>query len=217
MPALVGVIERYHQYFFDTLCRGETNATGIGLNTTALTANTQLYNQGTNLAAWTNFNGNGQFPGDRTFQVKALRVGTFFRATLGTEGSVNGASAPYLVHRLYMQTQMQLYWKLWVGDKPMFTAQTCYLPMGAGIWGDIGNDSTLVVMNNGKASEDALLRLGRSIPIPPRQPFRVDADILVMTPTASAENSLLTNLNQASLIEGHIFFVIDGIATREAQ
>jgi len=216
MPALVGVIERYHQYFFDTLIRGETRDAGIAVNGGTLTANTQLFNQGTNLAAWTNFNGNGQFPGDRTFQVKALRVGTFFRASLSTEASVGGATASYIVHRLYMQCQMQLYWKLWVGDKPMFTAQTCYLPMGAGIWGDIGTDSTLVVMNNGVASEDALLRLGRSIPIPPRQPFHVDADIYAMSPATLAEASLVTNLNDATF-ESHIFFAIDGIATREAQ
>lgn len=208
MPALVGVIERYHQYFFDTLVRGVTTAPGIALNAQAITANTQLFNQGTNQPAWTNFNGNGQFPGDRTFQVKALRVGTFFRAQLLTP------TPAYSVHRLYLQSQMQLYWKLWVGDKPMFTAQTCYLPMGAGIWGDIGSDSTLVVMNNGIASEDALLRLGRSIPIPPRQPFHVDGDIYAI---GGGEGSLITNLNATTVIESHIFFALDGIATREAQ
>lgn len=210
MPALVGVVERYHQYFFDTWARGLTNGTGIGLNGVAINGQVQLFNQGTNLPQWTNFQGNGQFPGDRTFQCKALRVGTFFRATLST------VFPAYRVHRLYMQTQMQLYWKFWVGDKPMFTAATNYLPMGAGIWGDIGNDTTLVVMNNGLATEDALLRLGRSVPIPPRQPFHVDADVYVCG-TTLAENSLFTNMNENSSIEAHVFFAIDGIATREAQ
>jgi hypothetical protein len=113
-----------------------------------------------------------------------------------------------------MQSEMQLYWRVWVGDKFMFVAQTCYLPMGAGIWGDIGSDTTLVVMNNGLATEDALLRLGRSIPIPPRQPFYVEADIYEI---AATESSLTDNLNSDTDIEGHIFFAIDGIATREAQ
>ena len=171
MPALVGVIERLHLYFFDTLVRGVTNGTGIALNNTALTTSTQLFNQGTNQPAWTNFQGNGQFPGDRTYQVKALRVGLFFRASSTTPDPA------VAVHRLYMQSEMQLYWRVWVGDKFMFVAQTCYLPMGAGIWGDIGSDTTLVVMNNGLATEDALLRLGRSIPIPPRQPFYVEANV----------------------------------------
>lgn len=208
MPALVGVIERLHLYFFDTLVRGITNATGIGLNGVALQTSTQLFNQGSTAPAWTNFQGNGQFPGDRTYQIKALRVGLFFRATSTT------ADPAVAVHRLYMQSEMQLYWKVWVGDKPMFVAQTCYLPMGAGIWGDIGSDTTLVVMNNGLATEDALLRLGRSIPIPPRQPFHVEANVYEI---GTGESSLLTNLNSDTDIESHIFFAIDGIATREAQ
>jgi hypothetical protein len=208
MPALVGVIERLHLYFFDSLVRGVTNATGIALNASALTASTQLFNHGNNQPAWTNFQGNGQFPGDRTYQIKALRVGLFFRQTAATAG------AAVAVHRLYMQSEMQLYWKIWVGDKFMFVSQTNYLPMGAGIWGDIGSDTTLVVMNNGLATEDALLRLGRSIPIPPRQPFYVEANVYEI---GTGESSLLTNLNANTGIESHIFFAIDGIATREAQ
>lgn len=208
MPALVGVIERLHLYFFDTLVRGVTNGTGIALNGVAVTAQTQLFNQGTNNQAWTNFQGNGQFPGDRTYQIKALRVGLFFRQTAATNDPA------VAVHRLYMQSEMQLYWQLWVGDKPMFTAQTCYLPMGAGIWGDIGNDTSLVVMNNGLATEDALLRLGRSIPIPPRQPFHVDGNIYTI---GNNESSLIVNLNANTGIESHVFFAIDGIATRESQ
>ena len=210
MPALVGVIERLHLYFFDSLVRGVTNGTGIALNGAAVTTSTQLFNQGSNQPQWTNFQGNGQFPGDRTYQIKAFRVGLFFRQT---DSTVNPA---VVVHRLYMQSEMQLYWRVWVGDKFMFVAQTCYLPMGSGIWGDIGSDTTLVVMNNGLASEEALLRLGRSIPIPPRQPFYVEANIDPIG-TTLAENSLVTNLNANTVVESHIFFAIDGIATREAQ
>lgn len=208
MPALVGVIERLHLYFFDTWARGLTAAAGIGFNGVPLTATEQLFNRGAAQPAWSNFMGAGQFPGDRTYQIKALRVGTFFRQT-------NATAAPAVaVHQLYMQCQMQLYWKVYVGDKYMFAAQTCYLPMGAGIWGDIGSDTTLVVMNNGLATEDALLRLGRSIPIPPRQPFYVEASTYQI---AGGESSLLTNINAATSIESHVFFAIDGIATREAQ
>jgi hypothetical protein len=202
------VIERLHLYFFDSWARGLTNATGIGLNGVALTATEQLFNRGATQPAWTNFGGNGQFPGDRTYQIKAFRVGTFFRQTNAT------VSPAVAVHQLYMQCQMQLYWKVYVGDKHMFIAQTCYLPMGAGIWGDIGSDTTLVVMNNGLATEDALLRLGRSIPIPPRQPFYVEANTYQI---ATGESSLLTNINANTGIESHVFFAIDGIATREAQ
>lgn len=208
MPALVGVIERLHLYFFDTWARGVTNATGIGLQGVALTATEQLFNTNSNNPAWTNFQGSGQFQGDRTYQIKALRVGLFFRATLAT------ANPAYAVHRLYMQCEMQLFWVLMVGDKFLFKAQTSYLPMGSGIWGDIGNDSTLVVMNNGLATEDALLRLGRSIPIPPRQPFHVEANTYAI---GGGESSLLTNINANTGIESHVFFAIDGIATREAQ
>jgi hypothetical protein len=208
MPALVGVIERLHLYFFDSLVRGITDGSGIALNGKAVSASEQLFNHGSNQPAWTNFQGNGQFPGDRTYQIKALRVGLFFRAT-------SSAADPAVeVHKLYMQSEMQLYWKLWTGDKFMFVSQTSYLPLGAGIWGDIGGHSDLVVMNNGLATEDALLRLGRSIPIPPRQPFYVEANIYEM---GQGENSLIYNLNADTALEAHIFFAIDGIATREAQ
>ena len=214
MPALVGLIERYHQYWYDTLCHGvATAAAPIGPGNGVVTTRTQLFS-GQNLGqlAWTNMRVAAQFTGSRTLQIKAVRVGTIFRAGLLTE--FKGYFPAYSVHRLYMQCQMQLFWTLIVGDKPMLVAGTHYIPLGSGIWGDIGSDTTLVVMNNANATQDALLRLGRPIPIPPQQAFNVVADVF---PMGAADHSLVDCLNYDDDIEKDVKYLVDGLSTREAQ
>lgn len=208
MPALVGVIERYHQFWYDSLCRG--TGANPGLNAAAVANQTRLFNGGgLGNTAWTNMQIAGQFAGSRTLQVKALRVSTIFRA-----GALTTAPA-YEVHRLYLQCQMQLFWTLVVGDKPMFVAGTNYLPMGAGIYGDVGGDTTLVVLNNGSPGHgSSLMRLGRPIPIPPTQGFHVVADIFVL---GAADHSLVASLNAADDIEKAVSYYLDGVSTREVQ
>lgn len=211
MPALVGVIERYHQYFYDTLARGvAVGAVGVGQNGNAVATQTRLFSgQGLGNTAWTNMQIAGQFVADRTFQIKALRVATFFRA-----GFTTPAPQAYFVHRLYLQCQMQLYWTLFVGDKPMFVAGTHYIPLAAGIYGDIGSDTTLVLINNGVPSNSALLRLGRPIPVPPRQGLYVVAEIFNM---GAGDHDLLAALNATDDIEKDVKYLIDGLHTREVQ
>jgi hypothetical protein len=207
MPALVGVIERYHQYWYDTYARG--TGANPGLNGAAVAAQARLFSGGgLGNVAWTNMQIAGQFAGSRTMQVKALRVATFFRAGL------NCANPSYVVHRLYLQCQMQLFWSLVVGDKPMFVAGTHYIPLGAGIYGDVGGSTDLVVLNNGSPTHTALLRLGRPIPIPPTQGFHVVADAFVL---GAGDHSVITSLNNADDVEKDVKYMIDGLATREVQ
>ena len=215
MPAIVGVIERLHQPLYDTLCRGVvTFAVNIGPGGQAVTGQTRLFS-GQNLGnrAWTNMKIAGQLVADRTFKIKALRVLTEFRAGLGTQAAIGSPS--YYVHRLYMMCQMQLFWTVSIGDKPQFVCGTHYLPMAAGIWGDIGGDTTLVVMNNGNPGHESLLRLGRPIAVPPRQGIEVLAEIFQMN--AVADHDLVQSLNTADDISKDVKFFLDGLGTREVQ
>jgi hypothetical protein len=210
MPAIVGVIERLHQPLYDTMCRGVVTATvNIGAGNQPVTTQTRLFS-GNNLGnkAWTNMRIAGQLVADRTFKIKALRVWTYFRAGLTT------VSPSYRVHRLYLQCQAQLFWTLSVGDKPQFTAGTHYIPMAAGIYGDIGGDTDLVLINNGYPSHSALLRLGRPILIPPRQGIDVLAEIFQM---AAGDHDLVTSLNLVDDIGKDVKYFVDGLGTREVQ
>jgi hypothetical protein len=214
MPAIVGVIERLHQPLYDTLCRGVATATvNIGANSTAITNQTRLFS-GANLGtrSWTNMKIAGQLVADRTFKIKALRVLTHFRAGLDTP-TLAGPPA-YFVHRLYLQCQSQLYWTLSVGDKPQFIAGTHYIPLGAGIYGDVGGDTGLVLINNGHPSNAALLRLGRPISVPPRQGIEVLAEIFAM---GTGDHDLVATLNANDDIAKDVKYFLDGLGTREVQ
>lgn len=216
MPAIVGVIERLHQPLYDTLCRGVATATtNIGPGGQPVQNQTRLFS-GQNLGnrAWTNMKIAGQLVADRTFKIKALRVLTEFRAGLATPAA---GSPSYLVHRLYLQAQMQLFWTVSIGDKPQFVAGTHYMPMAAGIWGDVGGDTTLVVLNNGHPGHESLLRLGRPIAVPPRQGIEVLAEIFPMGGLVPADHDLVSALNLADDISKDIKFFLDGLGTREVQ
>ena len=154
----------------------------------------------------------GQLVADRTYKIKALRVLTHFRAGANT---VTFGPPAYLVHRLYLQCQSQLFWTLQIGDKPQFVAGTHYITMGAGIYGDVGGDTTLVVLNNGEPTHAALLRLGRPIAVPPRQGIEVLAEIFTMS--AVADHNLTTSLNAADDIAKDVKYFVDGLTTREVQ
>ena len=216
MPAIVGIIERLHQPLYDTLARGVRNAanTGqIGPNSAAVTTQTRLFS-GQNLGtrSWTNMKIAGQLVADRTFKIKALRVQTYFRAGLTTNALVGSPS--YYTHRLYHQCQAQLFWTLSVGDKPQFVAATHYIPLGAGIYGDVGGDTTLVLINNGHPSQAALLRLGRPVAVPARQGIEVLAEIFSMV---AGDHDLVTSLNTSDDIAKDVKYYLDGLGTREVQ
>jgi hypothetical protein len=215
MPAIVGVIERLHQPLYDTLCRGVVTATAsVGPNGAAITNQSRLFSGAVlGQKSWTNMKIAGQLVADRTFKIKALRVFTHFRAGLDTPSLVG--TPAYFVHRLYLQCQSQLFWTLHVGDKPQFVAGTHYIPLGAGIYGDIGGDTSLVLINNGDPSNAALLRLGRPISVPPRQGIEVTAEIFAMA--AAGDHDLVQTLNADDDIAKDVKYFLDGLGTREVQ
>ena len=77
MPKLVGVRERRHQPFYDTLIRVLASTAP----TPTLTQTTKLFSAGTNLSQseWTNMTTAGALPSDQTFVILAMRCFLWFR------------------------------------------------------------------------------------------------------------------------------------------
>lgn len=216
MPKIVGTRERIHQPFYDSLLRvdgsGDLRQANIGVFG-AVQSRSQLFTkQGADIAV-SNLTTGGFFPSDQTFVTLAVRVWTYFR--FNRESSRvgnpqpwplinNGAAAPVgvgpgvegdriaRVHKLYHQTQNQLFWQFQAGDKPQLTTYTAYTPFAGGLDGFF-SDSRLPRANNGVPTSSALMRLARPILIPPRQGFVV---IAIASPIGQATGaSIIEQLN----------------------
>ena len=192
MPRLVGVRERRHQYYYDTLIRVDANTAP----TPVVVAQTRLFN-GTNLGQtmWTNMAAAGTMGSDNTYIILALRVWLWFRGNQALD--------------MYSLSVHQLYLTLVAGDKNLFLWQAWYTPAGGGIW---GFDSTQPIMNNGVPQQNSTLKLAKSIPLPARQSFYVQADLF-----DTGNTSLRTQfLNIAATIGmREIKVCLDGIHTRD--
>lgn len=226
MPKLVGTRERVHQPFYDTLIRvdGSTNLrtnpqNGFG----AVTGTTRLFQRSGADQAISNLSTGGQFPSDQTFVILAVRVWTYFR--LNREAfspaitPAQSADRVYRVHKLYHQSQNQMFWDFSAGDKPQLTTFTAYTPFAGGLDGFF-NDSRLPRANNGVPTSSALMRLARPILIPPRQGFKVVCTLSDIGP--STGSSLIAQLNGlteagegADNIAKDAKYLIDGIHSRE--
>lgn len=102
-----------------------------------------------------------------------------------------------------------LFWELTVQGKSYFQSYTAYLPQGGGLFGDVGMD-TNVYFNNGVPSQEALMKLARSVALPARQNFRV-----VNTIPALGGINFVAELNGLETGEVWIFFTIDGLHVRD--
>ena len=225
MPKIVGTRERVHQPFYDTLIRvdGSSNLrttpqNGFG----SITARTQLFQRSGADTAVTNLATGGQFPSDQTFVILAVRVWTYFRFNFENVTPLTPAiSADRIarVHKLYHQSQNQMFWDFAAGDKPQLTTFTAFTPFAGGLDGFF-NDSRLPRANNGVPTSSALMRLARPILIPPRQGFKVVCTISDIGPAAGS--SLIAQLNglteageAADNIAKDIKYLIDGIHSRD--
>lgn len=133
------------------------------------------------------------------------------------------------VHRLYWQTEASCYWSFGAGEKfSLKSMPTWYFAAGGGLHGQLPNSSDLILWNNGMPSHEGVLRLGRAVLVPPRQNFKVEADLVawdagtgasVFGSTQGARNmlSLRDNLNAVDLIQKEISFIADGIYSRDVQ
>jgi len=194
MPKLVGVRERRHQPYWDSLIRADTNTAP----SPTVQSQTKLFN-GTNLGLmyWTNMDIAGAFASDNTYIVLALRVWLWF----------TGASAL----TQYQYTVHQLFLTLTVGDKPQFTAPAWYFPAGGGIF---GYDSSTPAMVNGVPEQTAILKLAKPIPIPARQHFNVTCD-MYDTGSTSVRTGYFNASTSIGLREVKVF--VDGIAKAECR
>ena len=198
MPKLVGVRERIHQPFWDTIIRSDEGTSP----TPALINSMNLFN-GTNLGqdAWTNMKAAGTFPSDSTYIILAMRSYSAFRSAAGN---------PVAIGPLYQAVQDQLFLSLIVGDKPQFKGQGWYFPAGGGLFG-FDNTAAGQVFSNGHPSANAILKFAKPIPIPARQSFNVKADFVPMGPT-----NIVDVLNGQAFVRD-MKVVLDGLFTRDVQ
>ena len=243
MPKIVGTRERVHQPFYDSLIRvdgstqlGTSPQNGFG----AIGARTQLFSRQASDIAITNLATPGQFTSDQTFVTLAIRVWTYFRVNFEAEKEGGGRDLTpnsmtdrvARVHKLYHQSQNQLFFDFTAGDKPQIQHFTAYTPFAGGLDGFFA-DSRLPRANNGVPTSSALMRLARPILIPPRQGFRVFATIspigdavgaslveqlngLISSPAVAAfPGPGTTTVKGADNIEKDIKYLIDGIHSRD--
>jgi hypothetical protein len=195
MPKLIGVREKRHQPFYDSIIRVAADTAP----TPTVSQRVRLFASGTNLGdnSWTNMAQASSLPSDQSYVIYAMRCFMQF----------NGSSAL----TMYQQTASQLFLQLVVGDKPQFGAFSWYFPQGGGIW---GFDSTTPTMTNGVPETTAILKLAKPIAVPARQNFYVEAEFFDLGST-SVRTSYL---NASTTIGTRIIQVlIDGIQTRDVQ
>ncbi len=253
MPKIVGTRERVHQPFYDSLIRtdGSVNLrTNPGTN--QLSSRVQLFLRSGADISVSNLTTGGTFPSDQTFITLAVRVWTYFRfnpentyvvnGSTQSVGSVAGVTPDRImrVHKLYHQSQNQLFWQFQAGDKPQLTTFTAYTPFAGGLDGFF-SDSRLPRANNGVPTSSALMRLARPILIPPRQGFQciatlaamgqatgasiqeqllgqIDGTIGPLTALTTGVNALGTGnvtSNGTDDIEKDVKYLIDGIHSRD--
>ena len=148
MPKIVGTRERVHQPFYDSLIRTD-GAVDLRGNQGAnqLSARTQLFLRSGADISVSNLTTGGTFPSDQTFITLAVRVWCYFRfnpeqsvtvnSVAQSVGSVPGVFPDRImrVHKLYHQSQNQLFWQFQAGDKPQLTTFTAYTPFAGGLDG----------------------------------------------------------------------------------
>lgn len=213
MPKLVGVRERRHQPFYDTLMR-----CGYAGPTPTVGRNTRLFASGNNLSntEWTNMNMAGALPSDNTFIILSIRCWMMFR---GKQDAVEGGVRAFTALDAYQLVAHQLYLNLFVGDKPQFLSPVWYFPAGGGIDADIGAAvSPAVNANNGVPSQESILKLAKPIPVPARQHFYVESTFF-STDGIDVLTELLNTVGQAgtALDVREIKVMLDGIHTRDVQ
>jgi hypothetical protein len=206
VPKLANVRERRHQPYYDTLVRKSNNTTGSDLTGGGGVAQkTDLFVTATSSLALTNFGASQVFPSDQTFVVLAYRVWLFFMGNAGIAlangRTINGDFV------LYHEAAAQVFWTHNIGEKVQFTGPTWYFPVGGGIEGYFA-DTSVPRLNNGEQGHINILKLAKPILIPPRQGFKVTAELI------DQNDSFRTHLNNATG-QADMKFMLDGLHSRD--
>lgn len=226
MSRLRDLREKIHQPYFDTLTRG----VGISSipNLFQLFGNANVGNR-----ALTNLEQAGQFSSDATYILKAVRVIMDFQsladdafnggpnATLPAF-STNAQSTNAQAEDLYQICAYGATFNLKVGTKQMLTAPLWYAPAGGGPSG-FTTESSRHIITNGAATQQAILKLGKDIPVAARQNFSVAIEWFPFSRLGNGQGGAypndmdpLTYLNQ---FDGRklIQVMVDGLITRDVQ
>lgn len=228
MARLRDIRERIHQPKYDTLVKG--------LGVSSIQANSRLFGTANvcNLD-FTNLEQPGQLSSDATFVLKALRCAMYFQglndaAFTNAYGSNIAALTGVVAnntraHDLYQLVAYSTVFTLVVGTKPMITAPLWYIPAGGGITGH-STENSRQTLTNGVASQEAILKLAKDIPITVRQAFTIQVQIFPYTrigtgvgaggAAISADIDTLLYLNQFDGLK-EIQLHIDGVETRDVQ
>jgi hypothetical protein len=228
MARLRDIRERVHQPQYDTLVRG------IGVS--SVTNLFQLFgNANIGDRARTNLQVPGQLAADATYVLKAVRCVMWFQGLNDSEFTAvyNAAITPLAgvvasnsrAEDLYMLMAYGANFTLNVGQKTMLQGPLWYVPAGGGITG-FTTENARHVLSNGTASQEAILKLARDIPIATRQNFSIAVEFFPFARIGTgvgaggvnigADIDVLLYLNQfdgAKLIQFHL----DGIVTRDVQ
>lgn len=197
MPRVLGMKQRRHQPFYDTLLRTFGASGGVQAST-RLFGNANVGNVGL-----TNLQTPGQLASDQTYQILALRVWLHFEGTN--------------MRFLYRGVLNQLYWTLFVGDKPQFQMPTWYFPSGGGTWGaGTTTANTTMLITNGVPSQEAILKLAKPIAVPVRQHFSALAEFFVVG-SVDVRNGATSLNTGATDDEKTISFILDGVQTRDVE
>lgn len=248
MAKIVSLRERVHQPFYDHLVRTAGNEAGTVQDTN------ELFNGRSASQATTNLTGTGNvLPSDQSFVTLVLRVFLWFRNPILREAGADAGEIarngdyntllPYNtggiavgnapgdiqdVFRLYHQAAEQIHWTFGAGLKPSLqNVPSYYLPAGGGLYGDIGNATDLLLLNNGMPTQESITRLGRAVMIPPRQNIICQAQIFPLPNTNAgifgtsqgARNMLscTDNLNAIDGVAKMVSFYLDGLFSRDVQ
>jgi hypothetical protein len=229
MSRLRDLRERIHQPYFDTLTRG--------IGQSSIPNLFQLFgNANVGDRALTNLEQAGQFAADATYILKAVRAVLWFQGlandtpAFGAFGSLASLTVAALgtnarAEDLYYLCGYGATFTLKIGQKQMLTAPLWYAPAGGGPAGFTTENSRSVI-SNGIASQEAILKLAKDIPVAVRQNFSVAVEWFPFTrlgqgqvaggTTYAADLDPLAYVNQFDGIKLIQMFV-DGVITRDVQ
>lgn len=227
MARLRDIRERIHQPKYDTLVKG------IGV--TSVSATERLFgNANVGQQDLTNLQQPGQLSSDATYVLKALRCAQFFQGLNDAEFTSSYGTIPAFTNVVATNARAQDLYSIFsystvftlnVGNKPMLIAPLWYIPAGGGITG-FSTENSRHTLTNGVASQEAILKLAKDIPITVRQAFDIEVRIypyqrlnggLGAGGAAINQNvdtqAFLNQFDGVKLVQLHL----DGVETRDVQ
>lgn len=217
--------ERVHQPFFDSLVRG--------IGQTTIANQFQLFGSANvGNPDKTNLQVPGVLASDQTYICKAVRCLMYFQSLNDAEFNLAFSPLSAITGPVGTQSRAQdlyslcgygAYFTLNVGNKPMLNGPLWYTPAGGGISGT-SNQNARHIIQNGMATQEAILKLAKDIHVPARQNFNIVVNFFPFAvlgvasggATISGPVDVLGELNAFDGIKV-LQYHLDGILTRDVQ